>query len=224
MHPAHRVNLTNARNGFAVLAAAVGVAILLPSRLLAGDGVGIGASVSAPIVAEVDKRCDGYAASKSLKSYSITRVGVAGKAMGPWRLGSTASNAAVSERSDAWEADFASATVTNGKIVYASLLRSDSTGDGATGHEYCFVNGKLARTYLELDDVSEDQQWKHYVYYNADGSLLTTRTVYRYLGKGTHAQPSPTADLFEMPTYTAPAKLPFYAAYLKASAGTLPKL
>jgi hypothetical protein len=210
---------TPTTRGFTASAAVMGALLLVR-----GLSTAAGAAVSAPAVAQLDARCDAYASSKSLKRYSLTRVGVAAREPGPWRLASAASNAAVSARTDEWQADFADATTASGKIVSASIVRSDSTGDGATGNEYCFVNGKLARTYLEVDDVSEDQQWKHYTYYNADGSARTTRTVYRYLGKGEHAQPPTPNGLFDMPKYATPAALPFYAAYLKAVAGTLPKL
>jgi len=84
--------------------------------------------------------------------------------------------------------------------------------------------GKLARATADVADVSDEMAWSHTSYYDAcrviaDG--VTSRDLARKRVKP--APPPPSAPL-KIRAYPTPDKLPYYAAFEAALAGTLPQL
>lgn len=186
----------------------------------------MGASASAPIVHDIDDRCDARVrVSKKTPGILLTRLYDRVGEPGPWRLATLASNKSLEDGdSDTfYKADFASLSAGRDSVL-AGLDSTDSTGDGGEGTTWCFLDGKLARAYRVIGSATDDAVWKRTDYYGDSNELLTHRSETIDISKSARKKPAWPPGAETIPAYRTPAQLPFYAAYLSARAGKLPRM
>ena len=183
-------------------------------------------STAARMRAAIDGVCDVYNARPNLiRHVQLARVHDTPGAGGTWKLSSDAAVTKL-ENAGSIDADFADVFSRDGKITYAIYTRGDATGDGGAAREYCYVNGLLARASAKIVDTSTDHEISRKLYVNARGDLFAdTGELVRDIAKRRNADvPQVAPPALPIDPYMTPEKLPFYAAYRAAVAGTLPSL
>jgi len=173
-------------------------------------------------VAHVDHRCDAFAADTDVGTATtyVSRGGT-GAEDESWKRSSLAANEHLQNSKGFTSGDFA-AFVTLGKdVVFAQIDHVSASGDGGSRDTWCFDDGKLARTSVDVVDVSGEVAWHRYRYYTAAVKIAESERT-EDLSKERHGPvPSFPPDLLSPLAYPSPEQLPLYGVYRSALSGKL---
>ncbi len=186
----------------------------------------MGASASAPIVRDIDERCDARVKKATrVPDVLLTRLYDRAGKPGPWRRSTVELNAAMTGGSEDtfYRADVAGVSRARDATI-ADIASVDSSGDGSSETAWCFLDGKLARAHVTIGSATDDAVWKRSDYYGDTNELLTHATRVVDTSRTHRAVPTWPPGTQSIPAYRTVSALPFYAAYRAALAGTLPPL
>ena len=183
-----------------------------------------GWSATAPIRQSIDATCKGHEKMAGVRRYELVRFSTFGnKKKSAWMLSDAQSNDRIQASKGYLAGDFLTIFALDNKFLNASMASSDATGDGGVNDSYCYINGALAFAMADVGDVTDEMEWTHKRYY-AGGKAIAESVVPRDLSRK-RVTPVPTAPAAALAigAYLTPTKLPFYAAFVSARAGTLPQ-
>ncbi|MBC5811150.1 MAG: hypothetical protein GIW95_09940 [Candidatus Eremiobacteraeota bacterium] len=195
--------------------------LVVPAAVVAQPA---GWSVTAPTRHEIDAACDGYAKAPGLTTYRMTRYSTEGTSKGPWYASDDKRNEKLMGNQKAVEYDLVTVRTRGPHVVTAEMATASVTGDGSNTNGYCFIGGKLVRGTADVLDVSQDMSWSRVRYFDGATVVAEKLTPKSLAPKRSGPLPAPPAEALAIPRYATPEKLPFFAAFQKARAGTLPPL
>ena len=178
-----------------------------------------------PVIKQIDSICDGYSKAKDAKPYYLTRYSTRMMKMtSGWMSSDPTHDEKIRNSSNYVQGEFVSIIARSNHILYVVDSSSDASGDGGIVRYYCYVNDSLAGASVEVADVPDEMSWTRVAYFK-DGKPIADRLVPRDLAKKRTKSPPPAPrDALAIAAYTVPQRLPYYAAFKSAVAGTLPKV